>query len=359
MSRIVIADTTGQYDGRDLGTRPLGGTESSVTQLGRELARRRHDVSIFTNCREAIECDGVRWRPLASERPTDCELFVAVQHAELLGFVKQARRQAIWVLWQPNHLKHYKRIWRMWWHRPIPILMSMHQVEIYSPFLPRRDPHILIPLGLTDDVRGLPTIAAPPPPRAIFASNPVRNLRALVEIWAGRILPRVPGAVLDVYGIHQLRDGQDAWRAWEGSLLPSGLGDAVKATVRINPTASRSELIAAMRASRVMLYLGHKVEAFCLSLAEAQALGVPAVVAPVAALPDRVIDGVTGFHRAAPGEFADAAIALLTDDNLWQRQHRACIAHRQGMSWSEYAGRFEAALLGDRVAMYRSVLAVP
>ena len=40
----------------------------------------------------------------------------------------------------------------------------------------------------------------------------------------------------------------------------------------------RREAIAlAMRHARVMLYLGHKCEAFCLSLAEAQALGTPCV----------------------------------------------------------------------------------
>jgi hypothetical protein len=61
-----------------------------------------------------------------------------------------------------------------------------------------------------------------------------------------------------------------------------------------------------------MLYLGHKCEAFCLSLAEAQALGVPAVIAPVAVLPERVIDGLTGFHRSDAERFAEAAVALLT-----------------------------------------------
>jgi len=35
-------------------------------------------------------------------------------------------------------------------------------------------------------------------------------------------------------------------------------------------------------------------------------LGVPAVIAPVAALPERVIDGVTGFHHADPERFAHA-----------------------------------------------------
>jgi glycosyltransferase involved in cell wall biosynthesis len=355
MADIVIADKTKHYDGRSLETKPLGATESSVIQLARELARRKHAVTVFTNCDGPIEHENVRWRPLANGGPERCDLYVAVQHPELLGFVKGAKRRAIWMLWQPNNLKHYKRIWRMWWHRPIPILQSLHQVRIYSPFLPKRDPHIVIPLALPTDVRGLPALALAPPRRAIFASNPTRSLRGLVEIWARSILPRVPDAILDVYGVHELGQ-QNAWQAWEGSLLPPDMPANVKASVRVHPTTTRSGLIEAMRASRVMVYLGHKSEAFCMSLAEAQALGVPSVIAPVAALPERVIDGVTGYHHADPDRFAEAAVSLLTDDALWRGQHEACLRLRQGITWSEYAGRFEAALLGDRFELYRSVL---
>ena len=117
----------------------------------------------------------------------------------------------------------------------------------------------------------------------------------------------MPEAVLDVYGVHDL-GSRDPWQAWEGALLPPGLPARVKASVRVHQTAPRQTLMRAMRASRVMLYLGHECEAFCVALAEAQALGVPAVVAPVAALPERVVDGTTGFHRSDPASFADAAV---------------------------------------------------
>ena len=103
--------------------------------------------------------------------------------------------------------------------------------------------------------------------------------------------------------------------------------------------------MAAVRRSRAMLYLGHKVEAFCIAVAEAQAMGVPSVVAPVAAVPERVIDGVTGFIHADPQKFADAALAILTDDALWRRQHEAALKLQQGLSWDEHAARFEAAVL--------------
>src|SRR5262249_42130980 len=154
-----------------------------------------------------------------------CDLYVAVQQPRLLGFVRKPRRRAIWVLWPSNQLKHYKKIWRMWLYRPVPVLASQYQVERYSSFLPRHGPLIVIPLALPDDVRD-PNLRAPVPPRrAIFASNPQRNLRRLVEIWRASILPRVPDAVLDVFGVNGLRPGEDAWKSWEGSVLPPGMPD--------------------------------------------------------------------------------------------------------------------------------------
>jgi glycosyltransferase involved in cell wall biosynthesis len=359
MATIIIGDKTLGYDGRDLEKRPLGRTESSVIQLARELARRRHDVTVYTNCDRPVEHEGVRWKPLSETPPTTCNLYIAVHQPELLGFVKRPERRAIWVIWPVNQLKHYKKVWRSWWYRPVPVLISLHQAHMYSPFLPRRDPHIVIPHGLPDDVRGHPPLQNAPLRRAIFTSRPTLHLRELVEIWAARVLPRVPDAALDVYGVHDLQPGQDAWQTWQGSYLPAGVPLQVKQSVQVHTTVSRKALIEAIRSSRVLLYLGHKAEAFCLAVAEAQALGVPAVVGPVAAVPERVIDGVTGFHRADPQQFAEAAVAILTDDGLWHRQHQAALRHRQGISWSEAAGRFEAALLGDRISFYRSVLQCP
>jgi len=359
MASIILADKTLRYDGTYLEKKPLGGTESSVIQLARELARRAHAVTVYTNCDGAIEHEGVLWKPLSGPRPESCDLYIAVHQPELLGFVRRPKRRALWVIWPVNQLKHYKKIWRAWWYRPIPVLASLHQARMYSPFLPRRNPQIVIPLGLPDDVRGHPPLSSPPPPRAIFTSRPTLNLKGLVEIWAQRILPRVPDAVLDVYGVHDLEAGRDAWQAWEGKYLPAGVTPAVKRSVEVHPSVSRKALIEANRASRVLLYLGHKAEAFCLAVAEAQALGVPAVVGPVAAVPERVIDGVTGFHHADPQKFADAAVAVLTDDALWRRQHEAALRQRHGISWAEAAGRFEAALLADLFPLYRSVIERP
>ena len=68
------------------------------------------------------------------------------------------------------------------------------------------------------------------------------------------------------------------------------------------------------------------------------------MIAPVAVLPERVVDEVTGFHRADPAAFGEAAVRLLTDDGLWRSQHEAALARQQGITVAEYARRFEAAI---------------
>ncbi len=254
------------------------------------------------------------------------------------------------MLWGANQLRHYKQFWRMWRHRPTPILMSQYSGQrLRLADAARRAPAARRDPAATAGRRLLaPALLSLTRRRAAPSSPPIRSAtwKSLVEIWAHEILPQVPGAALDVYGVHALRPDQDAWTEWAGTLLPAGMPDVVKASVVVHPTRwPRAALLDAVRAARVMLYLGHKCEAFCLSLAEAQAMGTPAVVAPVAVLPERVIDGVTGFHRQDPAAFGAAATQLLTDDGLWRAQHEAALRLQQGITVAAYAQRFEAAIL--------------
>ena len=70
-------------------------------------------------------------------------------------------------------------------------------------------------------------------------------------------------------------------------------------------------------------------------------MGVPAVVQPIGSLGERVVDGATGRIAATEAEFAEAAVALLRDDELWGRYHHAALASQRGLSWDQVAARFE------------------
>ncbi len=353
MATIVFADTTGHYDGRDMGKKPLGGTESSMVYLARALAARGHKVTVISNCDGVVFDHDVKWQPFSEAPPSSCDLYVPLQHPKLFGLVRKPKRLAVWLVWRGNNLKHYKQLPRMWWYRPIPILMSMIQVHQYSPVLPKRAPQIVIPHGLPDDIRGLPPLEHPPGPELVYASNPARNLHGIVRMWADYIFPKRPDATLRIFWT--LKQVSDPWTEWGEGILPRDISPAVRASIKIETAPlKREELMAAVRRSRALIYLGHKTEVFCLTLAEAQALGVPCVVAPIAVLPERVIDGVTGFVRPQGPDFAAAALDLLNDDNLWRSQHEAALRLQQGISWAEMAARFETALLSDFIPTNRS-----
>jgi glycosyltransferase involved in cell wall biosynthesis len=115
-------------------------------------------------------------------------------------------------------------------------------------------------------------------------------------------------------------------------------GDGVR---RFAPLG-RAVLAERLAGARVMLYRGDPGETFCLAVAEAQAMGVPAIVQPLGSLGERVADGRSGRVAVSDGEFAEAAIAVLRDDALWLRWHRGALATQRGVSWDEVARRYEA-----------------
>ena len=164
---------------------------------------------------------------------------------------------------------------------------------------------------MADDIRGLPPLATHAAGSNFSPQSERAILKPLVQIFADRILPRRPDALFHIYGIHDLKPGMIHGRCGAARFLPAGLSETARAAIRIHRRRRAPKLLA-RRAPRVMLYLGHKVEAF-FSLAEAQAMGVPCVVAPVAVLPERVIEGNRLYAGRSAG-FADAALALLSDD---------------------------------------------
>src|SRR5205814_9862354 len=111
--------------------------------------------------------------------------------------------------------------------------------------------------------------------------------------------------------------------------------------VRRHAPVAREALIKVLQGARAMLYRGDPGESFCLAVAEAQAMGVPAVVQPLGSLGERVKDGVSGRIARSNDSFAEAAIAVLREDEVWRRWHLGALASGRGLSWDEVAARFE------------------
>jgi glycosyltransferase involved in cell wall biosynthesis len=339
MARIVLADDGVVFDGKSLDGKAAGGGETAFVRLAEALAAKGHDVTATARGAGSLRHRGVAWVPLGEAVPRKADLFVANRSAHLLALGRDARRLFFWLHNDARYLAKARYVLRMLRHWPELVFVSNAHLRAAPGWLPARARHV-IPLGLDASFRH-EAERTPPPPLALYAANPLRGLSMLAPLWQSAIAPQVPGARLQVHtglGLYGtppkprtaavMQAAIDAARAAAGEQLT--LGDLI----------DHAQLVATLRRARVYLYPGDPTETFCLSVAEAQAMGVPCVVLRNGALPERVIDGVTGFVASGPDAFADAARRLLSDDALWTAQHRACLASQGQRGWDDMAQDF-------------------
>ncbi len=340
MASVVMADHGIAFDGLMAETAPLGGAETAFVALAEALAARGHRVEARSRCRAAVVHKGVGWTPLSRDLPSACDLYIGNRSHRVIGLVHRAKRRLFWLHNPASYLKKPRNLWRLGWYRPTLVVSGPYHAATIPPWLPCGGREI-IPYGIQERFRsGAPR--EPPPPRAIFTSNPLRGLDWLLDLWVSHIRPAVPTAELHIYAgsaVYGLA-GMPRARQIEGILARAGALGA--AGVYCFPPVGREALAGALSSSRVMLYRGDPGETFCLALAEAQAMGVPAVVRPLGSTPERVVDGVTGRVAEDDAGFAAAAVALLRDNELWTRWHLAALARQRGMSWDVVGARFEA-----------------
>ena len=343
MARIVMADDGVVFDGRMAEANPLGGAEAAFVALAEALASRGHEVEVFNRCAAPLDHKGVAWRPLSQGAPDSADLYIANRGDRLIGLVLNARARVFWIHNPARYLNKPRYVWPLLRYRPIIVVIGAYHARTVPVWLPRGGIAI-IPYGLAEEFRHAAPLSAVPAPRAIFTSNPLRGLDWLLELWEKRIRPALPQAELHIYAgpavYGAAGDKQAAAMAPVLARADAMTGDGVR---RFAPLP-RQGLIQALRKARIMLYRGDVNETFCAAVAEAQALGLPAVAQPLGSLPERIIDGVTGTLANGDAEFASAAIALLRDDELWRRRHAASLDRQRGLSRNQVAERFEALL---------------
>jgi glycosyltransferase involved in cell wall biosynthesis len=340
MADIVMADDGIAFDGKTAEAGPLGGAETAFVALAEALAARGHRVEARSRGAAPLRHKEVGWAPLDNGVPRGCDLYIGNRGHRVIGLSPLAARRLFWLHNPARYLKKPRMLWPLARYRPTLVVTGQYHAATLPDWVPRRGVEI-IPYGVLDQFRRAGE-RPPPPPRAIFISNPLRGLDWLLDLWSARIAPHVPGAELHIYAGPAVYRGIPAEpaRRMESILARA---DAMRAVgVRRFPPVGRDSLIEILAGARLMVYRGDPGETFCLALAEAQAMGVPAVVQPIGSVTERVLDGQTGRIAVSDGEFAEAAIAVLRDDALWLRWHRCALATQRGLSWDEVAARYEA-----------------
>jgi glycosyltransferase involved in cell wall biosynthesis len=339
MACVVMADDGIAFDGKMAETEPLGGAETAFVALAEALAARGHRIEARNRCAAALTHNDVHWAPLSEQIPDRCDLYIGSRGHRVIGLVRHPGRRVFWLHNPARYLKKPRNLWRLACYRPVLVVTGAYHAATIPRWLPSGGVRI-IPYGVLDRFRAAGP-REPPPPCAVFTSNPLRGLDWLLDLWAARIAPAVPGAELHIYAGASVYGGNAAKTAAMTAVLDRADALAEFGVRRFAPV-SHDALAGVLRGARAMLYRGDPGETFCLALAEAQAMGVPAVVTPLGAVGERVADGETG--RVAPDEdaFVAAAVAVLRDDDLWRRWHLAAFERQRGFSWDAVAAQFEA-----------------
>jgi glycosyltransferase involved in cell wall biosynthesis len=339
MASVVMADDGIVFDGAMAEAGPLGGAETAFVALAEALAARGHQVEARSRCAAPLRHRGVNWTPVDDVVPESCDLYIGNRGPRMIGLVPRPRRRLLWLHNPAGYLGKPRMAARIAWYRPVIVTTGAYHASTVPDWIPCGGRKV-IPYGVLDRFRHAEK-REPPPPRAVFTSNPLRGLDWLLDLWVSRIRPAVPEGELHVYAGPAVyggaeKDARDMEAVLSRAEALGGHG------VRRYAPVGREALVQVLTEARSMLYRGDPGETFCLSLAEAQALGVPAVVTPLGAVGERVADGESGRVARSDDEFVEAAIAVLRDDALWRRWHAGALATQRGLSWDDVAVPYES-----------------
>lgn len=333
---IVIADDSVPFDGTTPHNQPLGGAEKAIAGLAAGLAARGHRVTVFNRTPVAVDHAGVAWRPLDDARSATCDLLVAARRPALLDAVAAARHRVLWLAGNAGYLKEAPHAEALGRHPDarLVFLGETHRGSWHGD----ADRVAVIQPGVAACFREAAAMTPFHPPRAVVTTHPRMGLDWLVALWTRAIAPRVPDAELLVFsGTLAAADPPADLRA-----IHDQVQEAAPHGVRVMRPLADPDMAEVYRTARAHLYPGHAMEVYAATLAESQAVGLPAVGRKKGAVPERVKDGRTGYLVPDDDAFANCAVLLLNDDSVFTTRSRDCRTSQRGRGWDDAAAAFEA-----------------
>lgn len=336
---ITLVDDSIPFDGYTASSRPLGGAEKAFASLPGALARRGHRVSVFNRCRWGMTIEGAVWETFDGRKPLSTDLLVAFRKPSLLEFVRQARRRVFWHTGPGRVLAREAARARLADHQALVLLVTDAQRDgLDAPGLALAR----LPPALRPDYLRPAAITPATPPHAIVTTHPAQGLDWLLELWVNRIRPQVPEAELHLHSmiLAKVAEGGEV----DPALAPLArrVLDLAGAGVVVVRPQGDTLMAEAFRRARVHLYPGHADDVTAFTLMESQAAGLPAVVRPLGAAPERLADGHSGAVAPDDDAFANLAVMLLGNDAVRAAWGGEAAALYAGRDWDAAAEAFEA-----------------
>jgi glycosyltransferase involved in cell wall biosynthesis len=161
-----------------------------------------------------------------------------------------------------------------------------------------------------------------------------KSIDVVIRAFA-EVRQTIPNAKLIIAG-----DGPDRPEL-ESLAAKLDLGDAV----RFLGVVSNADLIDLLNRSHLFINASSK-EGWGLTVVEANACGLPVIASNRPGLKDSVKHGETGFlvEYGRPRAFADKALEILLNQELWKSMSAAALHWAQSLTWNRTAGEMEEIL---------------
>ena len=339
---VTLVDDSIPFNGMTPAYQPIGGAEKAFASLPAALARQGHVVRAVNRSPNSLSFENVSWIHWDGRKPPITEVLIAFRKPALLEFTRAVKARILWVAGPPDYL-----------HRPqvnevlkrtdakLVFLGNTHS-EAYRSQGEDLVYYRSIAPGVREEYRNNEEMSPDEPPTAVVTTHPKHDLAWLLELWVERIRPQAPNAQLQVYSAGFKR-AETAGATLADDLQP--IYEKAKAGadhgVTIMAPGGDRDMAKAYARARVHLYPGSEREMYCSTLAESQAVGLPAVARPVGSVKERFTDRQSGFLAPDDDAFVENALAMLTDDDAFQAASKTARRSGRSRSWDTAATEFE------------------
>jgi glycosyltransferase involved in cell wall biosynthesis len=327
----------------DLEEKSIAGTQTAFIELSRAFEKLGNTVNVYTDSLRVLETEGRTWKQLSQvDVNIEYDLMIVNVSPYLFENFKhiKTRKKILWIHNEAKYLLYWNRLKHLLKFLPVVVFSGEYHKSTLPFFIPTGGRRI-IPYGLSSVVFEIEEIKQTPIDKKVyFTSNPLRSLRWLVDIWVKYIHPAEPTASLHIFSNWKT---YGAWGSYVKNRMKVELDYAEsfkEYNIILRDVLPKKELFQELKTGRAMFYRGDKAETFCLAVAEAQALGLPAIVCDLGSMKERVEDGVTGIVAKNDNVFIEAALNILRDDNLFNSMSNSSMNKYKVINWKMAANKF-------------------
>ncbi len=318
MKKILIIDDGIEFDSITVRKNPSGGAENAFVSMVESLAK-FYEIKVYNNCRNIGYHYGVFWEKLTPKIKNEkFDVLILNRGDKFLNFRKECSNRIFWIHNPADYLLKFRYLSKLFLNPTKIVFSSNYHLKTYPKWAPSKNRHV-IPYGIDNAFIKSPKVIVPKRPIAIFTSNPLRGLNWLLDRWEYDVFKKVPKAELHIYSGAETYGKFGIKHADKIKYILDRAKRLRNMGVRLFKPLNRVNLKKKILKAQIFLYQGSKEETFCMAVAEAQALGIPAVVCDYGCMNERVKNKVTGFVCKNNLSFSDKTVELLKNKNLWKQ----------------------------------------